>query len=176
MATVQPSLPKSSSTVTVACNFPTGFELYLCREEKFWEESRDSKREVVRHVKTGKPVFIYGTSYPVGPVPKGYGPKPAMVGGYALTFNVNAEFFAEWMKQNRENPIVVNKCIMAAPDRASTVAMAKECKDVRSGYEPLVPDTDPRLPKPIIAGLTRPETADEMKSRESFQMAEMGTE
>lgn len=79
-------------------------------------------------------------------MPKGM-KRPTLEGGYALTPGIPADFWAEWLAQNKDNPIVVNKTIFASDTRDAIEGLADDHKEFRSGFEPLVPDTDPRIPK-----------------------------
>jgi len=169
---VASSTRKSASTVTVACKIPMGLELQLCRETTWFEDTPSGSRERKRYEKVGATVIVRGPSYPVGTVPPGMPPKPQIVGGYALTFGVNADFFEEWMAQNAQNPIVVNKMIFAHAKADATRSEARENRTRLSGLEPLVPDNDPRIPRPITTGVTAVETADEMEGRILLEAAE----
>lgn len=157
---------KAPKTVTVACKFPTGVVLQLCRKHTYLEESQSGTRERTRWDKVGPTVTVRGPATPAGPAPRGFPAPPEIAGGYALTPNVDADFFAEWMKQNEQNPLVLNKMIFAHASHGHAIGEARDLKDSRSGFEPLVPDTDPRMPRPIGAGVTGIQTADEMANRQ----------
>lgn len=159
----------AAATVIVACKIPTGIVLQLCKPTTYFEETPSGSKERTRYDKFGPRVHIRGTAYPVGQAPAGFPPRPVMVGGYALTFGVDADFFREWMKQNAMSPLVLNHQIMAHSQTSSIQAAATEHAEVRSGYEPLNPENDPRLPRAAAAGVGKIETAEEMKSWNSFR-------
>lgn len=161
-----------ASVVVVACKVPNGLVLQLCKKTSFPEETPSGTRDRVRYDRVGPRVTVRGPAYPVGTPPAGMPPRPAIVGGYALTPNVDREFFEQWMEQNRQNPIVINRMIFAHEARSHVVGQARELKDTRSGFEPLIPDNDPRLPKPQTAGLTPIQRADEMNGRAALPDAD----
>lgn len=156
---------KAAGKVTVACKIPTGLELQHCTPTKWIEETPSGSRERLRYDRVGPTVFVRGTAYPVGTIPKGYPSRPIMVGGYALTPNVDADFFDEWIRQNKDTDMVRNRMIFAYARRDDVVGEARENKDRQSGLEPLNPENDPRMPRPINAMITPIETADENVSQ-----------
>lgn len=163
-----PAARKSASTVVVACKIPTGLELQLCHKTDWTEETPSGSRDRFRWDRGGPTVRIRGTAYPAGATPRGFPERPQMAGGYALTYGVDREFFETWMEQNKLNPIVVSNMVFAFDRSNDTKAQAKEFKDIRSGLEPLNPDDDPRMPKPLNANLSQIETADEMAGRQAL--------
>ncbi len=150
--------PKGKRTVTVACKFPSGLVLQLCEERSYVEETQAGGRITRRRFdKVGPAVVIRGPAEPQGQAPKGY-KRPETSGGYALTHGVDADFFEEWMAQNKDFPLVVNKMIFASSSRDHASGEAEDLAHTRSGYEPLTPDNDDRVAKPIGAGVTPIET------------------
>ena len=97
-----------------------------------------------RGVKVGDGIEINGPA-----VPFGKAPSFVVAGGYALTPNVPADFYAEWFKQNRESDLVKNNIVYALERSADVATKAREQKEVVSGLEPLTPDADPRIPKGV---------------------------
>jgi hypothetical protein len=167
----------NGSTVTVACKVPIGIELQLQRKSQVPEPvmNTGAVRMVDRWEKYGRTIAVFGPAYPVGQTPRGMWDKPAIHGGYALTPNVPADFWDEWLEQNRENPVVTAGLIFAHARRENTIAEAREKKDLRSGLEPLNPDNDPRMPRALNTGgmrVTSVETADEAKGRAAPAEAE----
>lgn len=148
-------LPESG-TVTVACNLPNGLilELYEFEDEDQPVLGGGTKTVKVAHKKLtekGDPlkVVLHGTA-----VPHGQRPRCVLVGNYALTSGVDAQFFAEWMRQNKNAAYVKNRCVFAHSTSASAKDAAKELKGNLSGLDPLnVPldgtgkIEDPRVPK-----------------------------
>ena len=163
---------KSKRTVNVACKVQTGLELQL-QKETTWPENTPSGTVMrTRFDKVGPTVTVRGPAQPNGPRPRGYPAPPLIVGGYAITPNVDADFFEEWMRQNKDAPYVTNKMIFAHASRDHVKGDAKDNKGTRSGFEPLNPENDPRMPKPINAGVTPIEPADEMADREQLPESE----
>lgn len=158
----QNQAPKSAKTVAVACNMPNGMLLHL--QESYIEHEQTQGgivRDVTRHRKVGEGVRVAGPAMPVG-VPNP--PRKQIVGGYAITRGVDADFWTKWLEQNKDAPYVKNGCIFATPSRDATEAKAEEQQDFKSGLEPLDPTftiakdgsvvpNDPRYPK-ALSGLT----------------------
>jgi len=141
-------------TITVACKVPNGLKLQVHEMHDFDEPVMGGGTKTVpRATPIGEPVFIAGTAAPFGQMP-----KAEIVGGYALTRNVDADFFAKWMEQNKDSAVVRNHLIFAHTSAAKVRDQANDQADVRSGLEPIAPDTDPRIPRGI-------KTADEQKKK-----------
>jgi hypothetical protein len=62
------------------------------------------------------------------------------VGGFGMTHNVNAAFFAEWLEKNKSLDMVKNGLIFAHAEVKSVVDVALNSEDLKSGLEPLNPD------------------------------------
>lgn len=78
-----------------------------------------------------------------------------VIGGFGLTYGVDADFFQAWKKTYAELDVVKKELVFAYGDERSTRDMAKEREKERTGLEALNPDK----PGP---GLERvPETDDE---------------
>lgn len=151
---------KGSATVTVACKFPAGVVLQLCREVKFVEEGLGGTRvNRIRYDKEGPTFTVRGPAMPNGMVPKGY-KRPIIEGGYALTRNIPAAFWDQWLAQNEQNPLVLNKMIFAHENQDDIEGLARDNEHVRSGFEPIEPDVDPRIPKAVMAAVSGVQTAD----------------
>lgn len=144
-------LPKSAKYVTVASAVPMNLELQLCRETTASVTGQFGSVKETVMVKTGPIHVIRGNAYPAGTVPKGFPKAPVMIDDtpYALTPKVDAEFFAEWLKQNAETDLVRNKLIRAHHSLDHLEGEALETKKVRSGLEPVDPEGDSRAPKPL---------------------------
>ncbi len=158
------SVPKSAKTVTVLCKIPMGLRLQLQREVTVTEQSQSGARQVKQWTKDGPVHIARGPSRPQQP-PPGYRP-PILVGGYALTRGIPADFWAQWLEQNKQADYVVSKQIIAMASIEGARDAARDHHQVRSGLEPLVPDDkkDPRVPKPI-PGVGQVTIADEMRAR-----------
>jgi hypothetical protein len=156
---------KKASTVTVACNIPMGLLLHLQESYVDHEQTQNGVRDVTRHRKVGEPVTIQGNAIMVA-TPGA--PDKQIVGGYALTRNISADFWDKWIAQNKDAPYVKNGNIFAMPSRDAAESRAQEQKDLRSGLEPLNPETkmangrevpaDPRFPR-AMSGVSAITTA-----------------
>lgn len=143
-------VPKKSSTVTVACKMPTGLILQLCRRTVQRIRTKDGVYEQPMFEKIGQKVHIIGPASPAGQLPKGYKrPLLAPEGGYALTLNVDKDFWDEWLEQNKDTDIVKNKVIYAMPTRDGAEGMSADLEEVRSGLEALTGADDPRVPRSL---------------------------
>lgn len=99
-------------TVTVACKLPHGLHLDLKGRER---------------------VTVRGTAVP-------FGTAAHDIGGFALTPNVDADFFAAWLEAYKNLEVVKRRLIFAYPKTQDATAQALELRDERSGLEPLDPD------------------------------------
>lgn len=175
-AAAAPEAPAVKTTnkaafVTVACKIPTGVVLQLSKKTTWLEETPSGSRERVRYDPVGATYVVQGPATAIGSTPKGY-KAPLVAGGYALTPNIPADFFAEWMKQHELNPIVQSKMIFAHHAKGDTISEAKNLHATRSGFEPLdVDNKDPRIPKPAMSGVAAISTADEFAGRQHFPEA-----
>jgi hypothetical protein len=155
-------LPATARTVTVACKIPTGLVLQLQRRVDRMEDTRDGPIPRTYWTKHGRTYHINGPAYPVGTIPKGFPRIPMIEGGYALTTGIPAEFWEEWLEQNKRSDFVVpapgaeHGMIFAYADVESTASAAREQEKLLSGLEPISTDedkdgrlTDRRLPKPL---------------------------
>lgn len=134
--------------VIVGCKVGVGFiDLQLCRIEEKFEQNMQGGRTVKESTRVGDTVRIRGTAYPRGTAPEGYPPPPEIVGGAALTRGVDKDFFDEYLKQNKQNPLVKNGLIFAHESEDRVRGIAKETEEVKSGLDPINPKKDPRLPK-----------------------------
>lgn len=125
--------------VTVACKLPHGltlrvFDMKAQDEPVMGGGMRKSSVAVERDER----VTLNGFSHP-----QNAAPKCTVVDGFALTPNVPAEFFAEWMKQNAKSDVVRNRLIYAHEQEESAVDYAKEHAELLSGMERLNPNKLP---------------------------------
>jgi hypothetical protein len=82
-------------------------------------------------------------------VPFGERPMFDIVAGCALTHNVPEEFWRAWLEQNKHSAVVKESLIFAYEKVESVRDKAKDGAKLMSGLQPLVPDTDSRIPKRI---------------------------
>lgn len=133
-----------SGTVTVACKVPNGIVLRLHRLVDVIEATPDGGRKVKMAQQYGNEYTVHGPARPFGQAP-----RTTVVGGYALTKGVPADFWNEWLRQNAHSDLVRNNQIHAYHTLDAVKGEAQEKAKVRSGMEPIVPDKDPRIPKRI---------------------------
>ena len=155
--------PTRAKYVTVASKLPMSLELQLCRKESKAVSGRFGTEQETVFVKYGTVYIIRGVGYPRGnELPEGYPERPSMIrdAGYALTPDVDAAWFAEWLDQNAETEMVRNGLIKAHSEPDSLRDMAMEHKGILTGLEPMNPKfgadgkpLDPRSPKPLNAAL-----------------------
>jgi len=62
-----------------------------------------------------------------------------IVGGYGLTPNVSKEFWDAWIKKNHRHAALANGTLFIHTDGKSAESMAKERRDVASGFEAIDP-------------------------------------
>lgn len=140
----------SADFVTVACKLPTGFVLHLDAMEEYTEQVLGGGTRVSHRARRiGGTYTINGCAYKHGMTE----PQPfVLAGGYALTNNIPADFWNEWLSQNRDSDLVRNKIVMAHEKHESAFSMAKDHAAVWSGLEPITPNTDKRIPRNIKTG------------------------
>jgi len=153
----QAPLPRPSSAgakVVVACKLPNGLVLHLDEMiEKTFPTPTGGTFTVKEAVRRPETVRVYGNAVPHGTIP-----DYLIVGGYALTPDVDKDFFDAWLAQNKSTMVVSNGLIFAYERSGDAADVAREKRSIRSGLEPLTPDSDPRTPRQI-------KTADEQKRR-----------
>lgn len=169
--TGEPRKPQQASTkvgragvkVTVACKIPNGLVLRL----HDWHEEEEPVFGGGTKVKkmarpNGLQIVLNGSAVPFGVIP-----SYPIIGGYALTHNVDAELWDEWCRQNAKADVLTKKQIFAYEKPDDAAAAAKDHESVRSGLEPINPGTikkpdgremaaDPRMPRggPGITAVT----------------------
>lgn len=122
---------RAGAKVTVACKLSTGLVLQLYEMRDTMENVSGNNSRVVKIAHpVGDPVTVRGTATP-------FGVQKPLVGGYALTPNVDKEFFDEWTRQNKDHAAVKNGMIFARESRDDVEGMAEERADLKSGQEPL---------------------------------------
>jgi hypothetical protein len=126
---------RAGQKVTVACKMPNGI---ILRGFDWNTEDVPVFGGGVKQQKVARPngtqALINGARFPFGEAP-----AYAIVGGYALTPNVDAELWDLWFEQNKNSDLVKNKQIFAYEKPEMATDAAKEHKAVRSGLEPINP-------------------------------------
>jgi hypothetical protein len=118
-----------STTVTVACKLPNGLAL---RNFIMVDVDEPVLGGGLRTVKMAQPVGDVVDIKGCGVV---YGGSKPLFGGYALTYNVDAQFFEQWMKDNAEAAFVKNRLIFAHEKSDVVERRAKDNEDAKSGLE-----------------------------------------
>jgi hypothetical protein len=135
-----------NNVVTVACKLPNGLLLRIFQTVDDNEATPTGFRAVKRAEQVGETVQINGAA-----VPKGETRDYLIIGGYALTPNIDKDFFDEWLRQNAEHPAVKASLIFAHAKESIVTGKAKEQKALLSGLEPLNPDRSMQNGKPVYA-------------------------
>jgi len=122
-------------TVTVACKLPSGLVLQLFRMEDHDEPLMSGGfRTVQRAVPlNGKQVKLNGSARR-----HNKDADHTIVAGAGLTYNVDADFFAEWQKQNAGAPYASQ--VYASVKSGDPEAWAKEHRAMLTGFERHNPD------------------------------------
>jgi len=143
-----------SGTITVACKLPHGLVLRLFDQVDQDEQTPGGGTRTVKRaqVRPGQIVIRgYLTKH------KGVTVQPVAEGSsYAYTENVDKDAFDLWMKQNADNPVVVNKLIFGAEKADMIRGFVREFAAVRNGLEPIDPS---RVPKGIKTADEQPKIA-----------------
>jgi hypothetical protein len=166
---------RSGAKVTVGLKLGVAyFDIQLCRIEDKFEQNMQGGRTVKEAVRVGNKVRLRGTAYPRGTVPDGFPDRPKIVGGAALNYGIDKDFWDAWVEQNRLNPLVVNGMIFAHEIEDHVVGQAKETADVLSGLEPIDPKNrkDSRIPRSTRTDLTNVET-EESRAKKQMQIGAM---
>lgn len=147
-------MPTSSGqTVVVACKLGIAwYEIQLNQIVPKFEQNMQGGRTVNEAIRVGPVVRLRGTAYPRGTPPDGFPPPPIVVGGAALNYGVDKEWFDEWLKQHRQDPLVMNKLIFAHQSDDVVRGAAKDMASLQSGLEPVNPKGDERIPKSTRRG------------------------
>ncbi|CCE07591.1 hypothetical protein BRAS3843_2290002 [Bradyrhizobium sp. STM 3843] len=135
-----------NNVVTVACKLPNGLLLRNFKMVDDNEVTPTGYRAIKRAEQVGETVQIHGAA-----VPKGETREYMIIGGYALTPNVDKDFFDEWMRQNKDHPAIKGGLIFANTRESMVTGQAKEQKAVLSGLEPLNPERSVQNGKTVYA-------------------------
>lgn len=125
------ALPESG-TVTVACKLPNGLQMRLFDMKPTEELVMGGGVRTVHKafLADHDPVEIKGAAAP-------FGTPILLIGGYALTPNVDVQFYAEWLRQNSDSDLVRNRIIFAQDTRDRVEGQANDQAEILSGLQPL---------------------------------------
>jgi hypothetical protein len=136
----------SGAKVIVACKIGVPYiNLQLCEMVTVREESLSGAREVKQARRTGSVVRIRGTAYPRGAMPSEFPAPPVIVGGAALNYGIDKNWFDQWIEQNKRSSFVTNRLIFAHESEDKVRGQAREEASILSGLEPINPKKDPRI-------------------------------
>jgi hypothetical protein len=88
-----------------------------------------------RAMQSGETVRLRGFAHEINK-----SPDWPIVGGYGLTFNVDADFMTKWLTANADLDMVKNGLIFIHEKPEYVQKQAREKRDLRSGLEPGRPD------------------------------------
>lgn len=136
--------------VIVASKLPMALELQNCVFVDIQQRVREMVWTERVAQKAGKMVRINGTAYPNGQAPEGFRARPEMYRGWALTPGVDKEFWDTYARQNKGAPYLENNHVFAETTRDAVIQRIKrELDGTTAGLDPVTPDADFRMPKPI---------------------------
>ena len=148
----------NGDTVVVACKLGVAsYQIQLGRMIEKVEQSLTGQRAIRENEWYGPVVILRGTAYPRGTPPEGFPPPPVIVGGAALNFGIPADWWALWVEQHKNDPLVLNKIIFAHKDVDVVKSAAKEMAGILSGIDPVNPKKDPRITKPTRSEISEVE-------------------
>jgi hypothetical protein len=134
-------------------------DIQLCQIIEKREMSSQGAKDVKEAIRVGNVVRLRGTSFPRGTLPEGFPEKPLIVAGAAMNPGIDKEWFDEWLRQNKLNPLVQNGMIFAHENLDHVTGQAREQIANQSGLEPVDPKKkDPRVPKPSRSEVSEIET------------------
>jgi hypothetical protein len=134
----------AGAKVIVYCKVANGLQLPVFKFQDVTEVGPGgSSRTLKQAFRDGDTVVVEGPAHPTG-----LAPRARIVGGYAVTTGVDKEHWERWLRDNKDSAAVKNHMIAAFDKSADGDAWAKEHAKVRSNAEPLLPDGDPRRPRP----------------------------
>ena len=119
--------------VTVGCKLPHGLVLHIDQMVEVQQlTSGNGYRTVQESQQVGETITLNGNAVPFGVLP-----EYQIIAGYALTHNVDKDFWEAWLEQNKNSMIVRNKLVYGYDQADAAVSHAREMKETRSGLEPL---------------------------------------
>jgi hypothetical protein len=128
-----------ATTVDVCCKLPGGLHLTVFRMEDSQELLQGGSTRVVKRAVADGRVTVRGIGRRED--------DPRIIGRYAVTRGVDADFWARWLEENASSDLVKNRLIFAGEKPAVVEGQAREQAALRSGLEPL----DPSRPPPEFA-------------------------
>ena len=127
---------------SVACKIPNGLNLRVFQMVDHDEPVMGGGTKTVKRAQQiGEIVKVHGPATPFGQAP-----LCPISGGYAITRNIDADFFALWLSQNADHDAVKNNLIRHHEKYQNVHDEAKAFAKTKSGLEPIDPASDSRIP------------------------------
>lgn len=140
----KPNEPSTTgATVTVALKHPNGIVIQAQEQGEAHEPVMGGGTRPIKVWRgTGKQYVINGSAAPHGETP-----KCLVVGGYAMTSGIPKDVWENWKETHADSPLLQSGLIFAHENAGHSEGHAKSGADLRSGLEPITPNTDPRIDK-----------------------------
>lgn len=149
----------SGGFVTIASKLPMSLVLRVDHLVPGVEPTMNGMRDIKEAEKVGE-IRLNGCGAPQGERPRG-----DVIAGFALTKNVPADLWEQWVKMNPQSPMLLNGILHAYESRDDLVDAVKEHKGVTSGLERLDMSNpnklDTRVPKGIQKAARNDDEEDE---------------
>jgi hypothetical protein len=122
---------RTGDTVVVGNKLTHTLSLQLHEMVEQTEPNSGRTIKVARRI--GDPVVIRGSA-----VKHNTSAEFPIVGGYALTFGIDKDFWDRWTAENADLDILKKGLVFAQDNNSRTEGQAREQKDLRTGFERLV--------------------------------------
>lgn len=127
-------------TCTIACKLPHGLYMQLFVTEDASEPVMGGGSRAIKVSRpAGERVRLNGWARD-----RMKESETQIVGGYALTHNIDADFAEKWFSDNASLDIVKNKIVFMQPKHTFAESQAREQLAIKSGFEPIDPANLPR--------------------------------
>lgn len=129
--------------VVVASKLPMGLLMQNC---KLLTTQQLDKNGIMQTVKVAERLpgitLLHGTAHPIDKAP-----KCKIIYDTAFTEGVSREAYEQWAEDNRNTPFILNNLVFAEPSMERAMNRAKEYAGLRSNFEPMDMEQDPRAPR-----------------------------
>ncbi len=138
-------LPESSGEkVFVGSKLPMALLMQNCVMRTTSQLDKNGIMQTVRVAERIPGVtLLHGNVHPVDKAP-----KCKIVYDCAFTEGVDKDAFEQWAKDNNDSAFIANNLVFAEPTLERAINRAKEYAELRSNFEPMLMDNDPRTPRP----------------------------
>lgn len=135
--------PATGATVTVALKHPNGIVIQAQEQGEAHEPVMGGGTRPIKVWRgVGKQYVINGAASSFGEAP-----KHLVIGGYAMTPGIPKDVWENWRETHGDSPLLQNGLIFAHESAGHSEGHAKDGAALRSGLEPIIPGTDPRIDK-----------------------------